>query len=123
MGFVAGLIGFGAVGVLVRWMLGNWLGGMSFPWAILLVNCVGSFAIGALWALPQSGEAARWVSMITVGGLGALTTFSSFALDTVRFAMNGSWGLAAANFVANNTASLTLCYVGYRVGATLMTGR
>ena len=44
----------GAIGALVRYALGGWVQQMTdslFPWGTLVVNLIGSFAFGALWAL------------------------------------------------------------------------
>ena len=49
----------------------------------LLVNVVGSLALGLL-----AGAAAPVPVVVGVGGLGALTTFSTFAADTLDLAAN-----------------------------------
>jgi CrcB protein len=77
----------GAIGAVLRHLVNvqslAWFG-TSFPWSTLFVNIVGSFLMGVLVetsALVWSpGPALR--AMIAVGFLGALTTFSSFSLDT-----------------------------------------
>lgn len=77
----------GAIGAVLRHLVNMqsllWFG-PGFPWSTLFVNIVGSFLMGVLVetsALVWSpGPALR--AMIAVGFLGALTTFSSFSLDT-----------------------------------------
>ena len=79
--------------------------GPAFPWSTLFVNVVGSFLMGLLVetsALVWSpGPALR--AMIAVGFLGALTTFSSFALDTgalyARGALLPAFGYVVASVV------------------------
>ena len=69
----------GALGALLRWGVGL-LGRGGFPWPTLVVNVAGSVLLGAVahdgpaWALTLLGS----------GVAGALTTYSAFALDTVR---------------------------------------
>ncbi len=69
----------GTVGSLLRWAVGR-LGGEGFPWPTLVVNVAGSLLLGVVahagpaWALTLLGS----------GVAGALTTYSAFALETVR---------------------------------------
>lgn len=58
--------------------------GAAFPWGTLVVNVVGSFAIGALavwlqWPLGHTPAGA----LLMMGGLGGFTTVSSFSLQTL----------------------------------------
>jgi fluoride exporter len=53
----------------------------GFAYGTLTVNVVGSFALGAL-----QGVARPELTVVGVGFLGALTTFSSFTRDTVALA-------------------------------------
>ncbi|MBM3564882.1 MAG: fluoride efflux transporter CrcB [Alphaproteobacteria bacterium] len=76
----------GAVGALARYAMmgavGKWLG-TGFPYATITVNVLGCFAMGALievFALEGSlGPEIK--ALLTVGFLGAFTTFSAFSLD------------------------------------------
>ena len=76
----------GALGAVARHFISHWSVvalGNGFPWGTLTVNVVGCFALGvvvevmALVWLPP----ADWRAFLTVGVLGAFTTFSAFALD------------------------------------------
>jgi CrcB protein len=90
----------GAIGAVLRHLINvqsaHWFG-TGFPWSTLFVNVVGSFLMGVLVetsALVWSpGPALR--AMIAVGFLGALTTFSSFSLDTGLLYERGALGAAA----------------------------
>ena len=76
----------GALGAVARHFISHWSVvalGNAFPWGTLTVNVVGCFALGVVvevMALVWS-PAAEWRAFLTVGVLGAFTTFSAFALD------------------------------------------
>ncbi|WP_169977386.1 fluoride efflux transporter CrcB [Tautonia rosea] len=77
----------GACGVNMRFWFGLWISrwsGHQFPWATLLINLTGSFAIGFLTVIL-----ARWLPhpnhriMLITGFIGGYTTYSSFALESL----------------------------------------
>ena len=76
----------GALGAVARHFISHWSVvalGNGFPWGTLTVNVVGCFALGVVvevMALVWS-PAAEWRAFLTVGVLGAFTTFSAFSLD------------------------------------------
>lgn len=83
----------GAIGAVMRYSLGLWLINLSkiFPFATLIVNILGSFLLGLLFAWQyQQAEANQqlWL-FLGVGVLGAFTTFSTFSLDVVLLAQQG----------------------------------
>ena len=89
----------GAAGALGRHLLSVYLGqliGGGFPWAILTVNVLGSFLLGVITGLAaQSVFVTPEVkALVTVGFLGAFTTFSAFSLDIVELCERGHWPLA-----------------------------
>jgi CrcB protein len=90
------------------------LWGTSFPWGTLAVNWVGCFLIGVSFGLADyrnlMSPSARL--FFVTGFLGALTTFSTFALESVLFAKPGAAHLAAINFVAHNAGGLALVVLG-----------
>jgi CrcB protein len=111
----------GAVGTLARFGLGTWLNGLTpaFPFGTLAVNVVGSFVLGAVWALAEGDRvliADQTRRMIAVGFCGAFTTFSTFALDTVVFAERGQWLAAGVNVVVNNVLSVAALLAGLAAG-------
>jgi fluoride exporter len=92
--------------------------GAQFPWGTLIVNLFGCFAIGLLFALA---ERSRLLTpdlrlLLITGYLGALTTFSSFAVETVNAARTGLVLQPLSNILINNLAGLTLTYLGLRLG-------
>lgn len=80
----------GAAGSLARAWVGDLLPHETgtWPWSTVLVNVVGSFALGVVLAVAvSSAGAARRVRLVVgTGVLGGFTTFSGFALDASEIA-------------------------------------
>ena len=107
----------GALGSGLRWAVSSSLPWRppGFPWATLAVNVVGCLAIGALlaWLLRLAGQP-RWLRpFLATGVLGGFTTFSAFAVETVRLVDVGAWPSALLYVVV----SLGLGLVAVRLGA------
>ena len=92
----------GALGALGRWALAGVLPSspVGWPWATLLVNLTGCLLLGALLAaLAARSPEPPWARpFLGVGVLGGYTTYSTFAVEVVRLAEDGS-ALAAAGYV------------------------
>ena len=102
----------GAIGSIVRYLVtvaAAAVPGGSTLWGTTLVNVVGCAALGALAeyvrmtqdGLIESAISARTSLAIRFGFLGALTTFSTFAAESILLAETGRW-LAAGIYVAAN---------------------
>jgi CrcB protein len=101
------------IGLLTAKLLGT-----NFPWGTLVVNLSGCFIIGLLFALAdRSHLLTPDVRLFLITGyLGALTTFSSFSLETVNAGRAGLTLQALTNILVNNLGGLTLTYLGFRLG-------
>jgi CrcB protein len=111
----------GSLGALSRYwvtLLAQQLFGTRFPWGTLAVNLGGCFLVGLGFALADRGVLITpTVRLFFVTGyLGALTTFSTFAVETVNAMRGGSPLTALANFLSNNVAGVALVLVGMWVG-------
>lgn len=116
----------GSLGALCRYGFtlagARWLG-VRFPWGTLLANLTGCFLIGAAFALSERTEilpASARLFFVT-GFLGALTTFSTYALESVNFLRAGSYA-ALASFLANNIGGGALVVAGYAVIHIILEG-
>ncbi len=106
----------GAIGAVGRYWISTQvahLAGTAFPWGTLAVNILGCAIMGALvqlmalvWSPPEELRA-----LLTVGMMGALTTFSAFSVEIVLMLERGQWAVAMLYIVA----SVVLC-----VGAMLL---
>ena len=118
----------GALGSSLRYLVATvalaWLG-PAFPWGTLVVNLVGSFAIGLVQQLATEslvlGEETRL--FLTTGVMGGLTTYSAFSYESVRLMETGAWGPAWLNVVVTTIACLTLCYLGLTTARVLFAPR
>lgn len=80
---------FGLVGVFARYLLGQTvdnLGFSSMPLGTLLVNLLGAFAVGAVyaWGIDRGALPEDLKVGLMVGLLGGFTTFSAYCLQTVQ---------------------------------------
>ena len=117
----------GALGALGRWGLSRaavrWLG-TGFPYGTLLVNLLGCFLLGLIMpiALHSDKISPSLRLAITVGFLGALTTFSTFSYETVVLLDGGNWLKAGGNILTNLVGGLGVTLAGFALGRTLTGG-
>ena len=111
----------GALGASARYLVGvgavRFLG-HGFPWATLVVNVLGSLAMGALVVLLAQKDATRLASLLMTGLLGGFTTFSAFSLDAVTLYERGQVGAAAVCVAVSVVFSIGALFAGM----TLMKG-
>jgi len=108
----------GSIGALSRYgvsLLAVKLCGSRFPWGTLAVNLAGCFLIGVAYALAERGS--TWMTpsvrvFFVTGYLGALTTFSTYALETTSAAGAQDHVGALLNMAANNLIGLALVLLG-----------
>jgi CrcB protein len=88
----------GALGAALRYLTGVATlraFGSGFPWGTLVVNVLGSMAMGALVVILAQKGGTRLAPFLMTGVLGGFTTFSAFSLDTLTLFQRGEAGLAA----------------------------
>ena len=123
MNLVAGIAIAGALGALSRWGLGHWAAQWpAFPYGTLTANLAGCFLLGLIM---EMAERAPWFSSelrtaISVGFVGALTTFSTWEYETLRMGRRGDVLLAAGNFAVNVFFGFVLLWAGSRLAAQVL---
>lgn len=112
----------GSAGALSRYgvgLLAVRLFGTRFPWGTLIVNLAGCFLIGLSFSLAERGLTIMSPSarlFFVTGYLGALTTFSTYALETAN-AMDAETHLVTVmNILANNVLGVALVFLGMWMG-------
>ena len=111
----------GAVGAMGRYGLSVLVGHFwrtSFPLATLMINVLGSLAMGLLIGFltrtlpPWQNEVRLFVA---VGVLGGFTTFSAFSLDAITLIERGQWGHAIVYALLSVMVSVTALFLGLLV--------
>ena len=115
----------GAFGTGLRYFLSlgiySFVKAPRFPYANLVVNVSGCFAIGLLAELFEARVLVSPTVRIALltGVLGGYTTFSSFAFETFELLRDGEMGLAALNLSANMLLGLAAVWAGIRLAQML----
>ena len=117
----------GGLGALCRYGLGLAGGsfiGVGFPWGTFAANMIGCFLIGVAFGLAGRTQ---WFTpearlFFMTGFLGALTTFSTYALESVNYLRNGSH-VALTNFLVNNIGGGLLVVAGLWLVQAMLEGR
>ena len=111
----------GGCGSVARFLVAREMGrllGNFLPYGTLAVNVLGSLALGWLATFfldrPEINSALRLG--LTVGFLGAFTTFSAFSFDSVQLLLSGAVWRAVLNVSVNTVVCLGVCYLGMQLG-------
>jgi CrcB protein len=111
----------GSLGAVARYLVATgiyaWLG-RGFPHGTLFVNVSGSFLMGFLTELmlQRFSLAVEYRAAVLVGFLGAYTTFSTFALETLYLLEQGHLAKAGLNIVLSTALCLAAVWIGLVLG-------
>ncbi len=91
----------------------------TFPWGTLAANLSGCFLIGGLWVLAAEYSFSQEARLfVFTGGIGSLTTFSTYSLESLLLLRAGRvWG-GLANVLVSTVLGLVLVAIG--AGCTLL---
>ena len=88
---------------------------LEFPLGILLVNLIGSFIIGILFAyFSNYSVSVNLKAFLTTGFLGALTTYSTFAIESYLL-FGTSIYLALTNIALNLVGTIVAAGTGFKL--------
>lgn len=118
----------GALGANARYWLGLWIAGWSglkFPWPTLLINVSGCFLLGLLasafdrWRPSPTPGSEALTLLVLVGLLGGYTTFSTFALESLRLWHQAAWLRSLGYMTLSASLGFTSAALGASVGRML----
>ena len=99
----------GFFGAIARFLIATGVQKLSsafFPVGTLSVNVIGSFLIGFLYLYFSHTVHPTFKAMLVTGFLGALTTFSTFSLETLLLLQEGLYLKAGLNILLNVTLTI-----------------
>ena len=118
------LVALGAmVGAPLRYLVDRFIQARHdtiFPWGTLTVNVAGSLIMGFLVGAAAAGRLNSVIfTVLDPGFCGALTTYSTFAYETLRLTEEGSRFLASTNIAMNLLAGLGAAFIGFAIAAAI----
>lgn len=112
----------GALGALARYGVGTWVQARTapshFPWGTFVINTTGCFILGLVATLLTERflTSPHWRPLVTIGFVGAYTTFSTFEYETAR--LSSSWQ-AMGNLLGSVAAGYFAVWLGIRMALWL----
>lgn len=124
---IIAVVSGGALGALGRFLVleatNRYLPDATFPVGTLYVNLMGSFLVGILFAFFNHTNLSPYIKLfIATGFLGAFTTFSTFAIESVMLVENSKFFYAVGNILLNVVGSIIAAAVAYFFATTLIRG-
>ncbi len=108
----------GAIGATLRLLINGYAAkhfATTFPLGTLMVNLIGSLIIGMLFAYFHYNTllSPHVKTFLVTGILGALTTYSTFAIESFFLLESGHYAQAFANMALNLFGTILLAGIGY----------
>lgn len=115
-GLVVAVLVAGAIGALARWGTVHAFARMPsrLPWAVLVVNVLGSLVGGVVIGLAHEGMlGAEWRLILLTGFAGGLTTFSTFSVETIQLVHERRTRAAIVSVAANLVLGVGAAALGW----------
>ena len=94
----------------------------DIPFGTLAVNLIGSFILGSLFAFftYTSFFSPHLKSFLSTGMMGALTTYSTFAMETFFLLNGGMYIMAFSNMALNLFGTILMAGAGFKLFEMLL---
>ena len=115
------LVGLGgAIGSILRYLVTEIIPSHQMPYGTITVNLLGSMLLGIMFGAIAADAIISQDNMLLFGTglLGAFTTMSAFAMDTVTLSEN-EFSTTFIYAVTTIVGSLGLAWSGYKIGFSL----
>lgn len=119
------LISVGAIlGANARYWIGDWAArklGANFPYGTFIINFTGCLLIGFFLTLATERLVidTRWRLLISVGFLGAYTTFSTYVYESFNLLMKGQWVAGLINLLGSALLGVLAVGIGVYLGKSI----
>lgn len=105
------LAALGGLGAAARYAL-------SRTWLVNFLGAFGAgFASGWLHSLPPSASPPEWIPVVTLGFLGAFTTYSTWSLQGAEALRQGRFVMAAVWLAGTLALGVALAALGWWMGS------
>ena len=106
----------GSIGTILRYKISKFLPEVVntiFPIGTMAVNIIGCFFIGFFYDLfDKMIIDIDFKSFVTIGFLGALTTFSTYSIETINLLKDGELKFGILNILLNNILGFIFVILG-----------
>lgn len=112
------LVGLGGgIGSVLRYATALLVNSKLFPYATLVVNIIGSFIIGVVFALTlrEGVLSNNWKLFLATGICGGFTTFSAFSLENMGLLQSGKYGMAITYIGLSVVVGIAATFLGYQL--------
>lgn len=120
---ILGLVVAGGLGAVLRYQVDHRIqrrAGSEFPLGILAVNVSGALVLGVLvGSAAHHGVSPTWLTVAGTGFIGAYTTFSTLAFDTVRLTETGAWRASTLNVAVSLILGVGAAAAGLALGSLI----
>ena len=109
----------GATGSVIRYLISDWIRSNTttpVPLGTITVNLIGCFLIGFLMTVFTGTLQIRdeWRLGLIVGVLGGFTTFSAYALESIKLIHAREWMAVLTNVAISNLFGILGVWLGMR---------
>ena len=110
----------GAIGSILRYLVTEIIPSEQMPYGTITVNLLGSMLLGLMFGVIAADAIINqdYVLLFGTGLLGAFTTMSAFAMDTINLTEN-DFSISLFYVAITIIGSLGLAWLGYKIGFSL----